>query len=107
MLGFAGVPSLLMFVGLLFMPESPRWLVFHGRKDQAQRVLRKIHPPEDVGRELQRIMEDYKNHKQAQLGEVPITVTCTGSLRSKSVQAEFRALEISESATIDSVPICC
>ncbi len=32
-------PALLLFVGMIFMPFSPRWLVHHGREDEARRVL--------------------------------------------------------------------
>jgi MFS transporter, SP family, xylose:H+ symportor len=36
------VPSILFFVGALFVPESPRWLVASGSRDQARRVLARI-----------------------------------------------------------------
>jgi MFS family permease len=32
-------PALILFVGIIFMPFSPRWLVHHGREDEARRVL--------------------------------------------------------------------
>lgn len=35
-------PSLLFFVGALLIPESPRWLVKHGRADRARGVLARI-----------------------------------------------------------------
>lgn len=39
MLGLAGVPSALQLVGMLFMPESQRWLAKRHRDEQCQRVL--------------------------------------------------------------------
>jgi SP family galactose:H+ symporter-like MFS transporter len=49
---FAG----LMFAGSLFLPESPRWLMLRGRKDQAMAVLRKtLNTPEDIQREIKDI----------------------------------------------------
>ncbi|KAH8881715.1 general substrate transporter [Thozetella sp. PMI_491] len=32
-------PALVLFVGMAFMPFSPRWLVHHGREEEARRVL--------------------------------------------------------------------
>ncbi|MEN8158324.1 MAG: sugar porter family MFS transporter [Bacteroidota bacterium] len=36
------VPSVLFFIGLFFIPESPRWLVLKGKKGEALKVLGKI-----------------------------------------------------------------
>lgn len=35
-------PALVLFFGMLFMPFSPRWLVHHGREDEARRVLARL-----------------------------------------------------------------
>ena len=42
MLAVAALPSLVFFIGLLVIPESPRWLIARGRKDEGQRVLTRI-----------------------------------------------------------------
>ncbi|CAN5572727.1 sugar porter family MFS transporter [soil metagenome] len=36
------IPSLLFFIGLFFVPESPRWLISKGKKEKALLILNRI-----------------------------------------------------------------
>ncbi len=45
MLGVQAFPSILFYLLLFFVPESPRWLILHrNNKDEAIKVLQKINP---------------------------------------------------------------
>ena len=55
MFGTGTIPSVLFFIGLFFIPESPRWLLIKGKKDKALAILTKITNPEDARFELQEV----------------------------------------------------
>ncbi|HEU4902187.1 MAG TPA: sugar porter family MFS transporter [Flavisolibacter sp.] len=42
MFGLGAIPSLLFLVGVLWLPESPRWLFKAGQNEKANRILHKI-----------------------------------------------------------------
>ena len=66
----AAVPATVLFVGMLLLPNSPRWLVAVGRVDDAREVLKHVRDPEDprTEEELQEIVhavdEDHRRAKQ-------------------------------------------
>ncbi len=55
MLGLAVIPGLLLGTGMLFLPETPRFLARHGHFDLARTVLVKIRGTQDVEKEFQEI----------------------------------------------------
>jgi sugar porter (SP) family MFS transporter len=71
MLGIALVPSVLLLYGVSRSPETPRWLVAHGRAEQARQVLRaQLDPDEaegvlaDVRRTLEQRAENSGSWRQ-------------------------------------------
>src|SRR5690348_13411393 len=57
MLGVAAIPALAFFVGLLFIPESPRWLISNRRREDGRRVLARIYGPEQANLQVQLVEE--------------------------------------------------
>lgn len=55
MLASAAVPSVLLMVGLAFVPASPRWLAAKGRFAEALRVLERINGEARAAAEMQEI----------------------------------------------------
>jgi MFS transporter, SP family, galactose:H+ symporter len=55
MLGLAAVPGLLLGLGMLYLPESPRWLAKHGQTEKALKILGKIRGTSNVAAEFQEI----------------------------------------------------
>jgi SP family myo-inositol transporter-like MFS transporter 13 len=55
MLGLAAVPAVLQFIGFLFLPESPRYLLSKGKMNRARRALAQIRGVNNVETEFSHI----------------------------------------------------
>lgn len=55
MFASCAIPALMLFVGMFFLPESPRWLYRVGRKDDAARALQKLRGGESITEEFDHI----------------------------------------------------
>jgi SP family galactose:H+ symporter-like MFS transporter len=61
MLGIITLPALLLFVGVFFLPRSPRWLASRGRNAEAKKVLEMLRDTtEQAKAELDEIRESLK-----------------------------------------------
>lgn len=57
MLAVATLPAVLLFFGMMFMPDTPRWYAMKGRLAEARKVLERTRAPGDVDWELTEIEE--------------------------------------------------
>src|SRR6185503_19449809 len=65
MLGVAVVPGAALVLGMLPMPESPRWLMKHGRSADARSALRLVRQATDVEGEMRDIAADIAEDQPA------------------------------------------
>ncbi|PPD67001.1 hypothetical protein GOBAR_DD36123 [Gossypium barbadense] len=52
MLGVAGLPTLVQFILMLTLPESPRWLYRQNKVEEAKAILEKLYPSDEVLEEI-------------------------------------------------------
>lgn len=62
------VPSILLFFGMIFLFESPRWLSAHARPEDARRVLSKIRGTDDVNQEMAEIQDSIDTERKQVVG---------------------------------------
>jgi SP family galactose:H+ symporter-like MFS transporter len=63
MFAMAVVPAAAFGIGLMFIPDSPRWLAARGHLDRARAVLDRIRPPDQVTGELTEIQQSVTEQK--------------------------------------------
>ncbi|PRY16613.1 sugar porter family MFS transporter [Kineococcus rhizosphaerae] len=68
MLAFVTLPAVALFIGMLRVPESPRWLIDHGQFDEAVDVLAQVRPRERAEAEARQIADlTYEESKREHL----------------------------------------
>ncbi|MFG1922959.1 sugar porter family MFS transporter [Cryptosporangium sp. NPDC048952] len=65
-IGMAAIPAGLMFLLMLRLPESPRWLAREGQDDKAREALGRVrHPDADLSAEFGEIQDNVKAEREA------------------------------------------
>lgn len=50
-------PALILFIGMFFLPETPRWLMSKGKEEESRRILKKIEFPEFIDKSISDMKE--------------------------------------------------
>ncbi|MCT6590005.1 sugar porter family MFS transporter [Pantoea dispersa] len=64
MLAVATLPAVLLWLGMMFMPDTPRWYAMKGRLAEARKVLERTRAREDVEWEMMEIEETLSDEQQ-------------------------------------------
>lgn len=52
------IPAMILFIGMFFLPETPRWLMSKGREEESESVLRRIEEPEFIDVSIAEMKKD-------------------------------------------------
>jgi SP family galactose:H+ symporter-like MFS transporter len=63
MLGLAFIPGALLVLGMLPLPESPRWLLKRSGEEAARRVLSMLRPSDEIENDVREIREDLEHNQ--------------------------------------------
>jgi sugar porter (SP) family MFS transporter len=58
------IPGLILLIGMIFLPETPRWLMSKGREDESRRILKRIEEPAEVEPSISRMKEEIEKYKE-------------------------------------------
>ncbi len=60
------IPAIILFVGMIFLPETPRWLMSKGREEEGRKVLEMIEDPAMIDANIASMKEELaKDENQA------------------------------------------
>jgi len=75
MLGIVIIPSILYYILLFFVPESPRWLFIQKRDSEAKEILISMHGEQNAKNEAESILEslkeeDHQNNEKVKIKDL-------------------------------------
>ena len=62
------IPAIVLFVGMLYMPETPRWLMSRGRESEGLAVLSRIESPESRDEAFEAIKREVVKSREEKAG---------------------------------------
>ena len=62
MVGVEAIPAFIYTLLVLTVPKSPRWLLLHGRREEAGKTLQLLNPDDDVEKIMSDIEDSQKDH---------------------------------------------
>lgn len=72
MLGLAAIPAVIQFLGFLFLPESPRWLIQKGQTQKARRILSQMRGNQTIDEEYDSIRNSIEEEEKEVSAAGPI-----------------------------------
>lgn len=70
MLGLAAIPAVLIAIVLFRLPDTARWYLMKGRREEARQTLARVEPEADLDRELDDIEREMKAEHGGAIGEM-------------------------------------
>src|SRR6056297_2691789 len=64
MLGLETLPALAYFIGLYFVPQSPRWQIMIGNREDGENILTQIVGPESAKKQVKEILQNLEADKE-------------------------------------------
>jgi len=70
MLGLETLPAILYFLGLFFVPRSPRWLLMKEEVEEAREILARFNGPDKARNEVERINQSINEDSEKPKGSI-------------------------------------
>ena len=64
MLGLETLPAIIYFIGLMFVPQSPRWQIMAGRIDEARVTMNKLYGEQEAEKQIQDVVNSLEKDKE-------------------------------------------
>lgn len=59
------IPAFILLVGMIFLPETPRFLIGKGKEEKGRRILERLEKPELIESEIQKMKKDIEIEKKS------------------------------------------